>query len=104
MEQLFNLPRIFWAKKSWTMKELHLNFFDYFKDIIRRWLLEVKEKGNSDRANQLPNYQHNGETMTYDMFESMSLQEQFNACFPGLTEDNWKDSLAKSFTMDMMPY
>tara|TARA_B110000285_G_C15092412_1_gene599869 strand:- start:1065 stop:1208 length:144 start_codon:yes stop_codon:yes gene_type:complete len=46
-----NLPRVFWAKKSWTLKELHLNFFDYFKDILVRWLKEVQELELSDKCN-----------------------------------------------------
>ena len=48
--ELVNLPRIFWAKKSWTLKELHLNFFDYFKDILRRWFKDIAERGNSERC------------------------------------------------------
>jgi len=26
-EGLFNLPRIIWVKKSWTLKEVHYHFF-----------------------------------------------------------------------------
>jgi len=36
-EGLLNLPRFMWIKKSWTLKELHLRFFDYFKDLFVRW-------------------------------------------------------------------
>ena len=72
-QEYINLPRIFWAKKSWTLKELHLNFFDYIKDILRRWLKDIKEYETSDRCNQLPNYKHNGELVTFDMFEKLTL-------------------------------
>jgi len=33
----WNLPRFLWVKKSWTLKELHLHFFDAFKDLLIRW-------------------------------------------------------------------
>ena len=46
-----NLPRVFWAKKSWTLTELHVNFLDYFKDILVRWLKEVQELEMSDKCN-----------------------------------------------------
>jgi hypothetical protein len=56
LSQLMNLPRVFWAKKSWTLKELHLHSFDYFKDIMKRWLKEVQDTEQSDKCNQLPKY------------------------------------------------
>ena len=33
----FNLPRIFWANKEWTLKELHHHYFDHHKDLFSKW-------------------------------------------------------------------
>ena len=45
MQGISNLPRFFWAKKSWTLKELHVQFFFYIKDLMKRWLREFTEDG-----------------------------------------------------------
>lgn len=88
---LLNLPRLFYAKKSWTLKELHVQFFESVKDLISRWLKDVKDEGKSARCKQQPPYKNAaGEELTYDMFEAMGLTEQFAAIFPGLTEENYQ--------------
>lgn len=38
---LLNLPRFLWAKKSWTLRELHLNFYATFSDLFVRWYKDV---------------------------------------------------------------
>lgn len=50
----FNLPRVIWVKKEWTLKELHWNVFGYFRDLFVRWLRDYKEHGQSARCNQNP--------------------------------------------------
>ena len=52
-----------------------MNFFDYFKDMIRRWLKDVQDHDASNKVGQLPNYKHNGEVVTFDIFEKLSLKE-----------------------------
>lgn len=46
----FNLPRVIWARKEWTLKELHWHVFRYFRDLFVRWLLDFKEQGSSARS------------------------------------------------------
>jgi hypothetical protein len=47
---LLNLPRLMYAKKSWSLKELHLNFFHNVKDLLGRWLKEVQLDGRSNNC------------------------------------------------------
>jgi hypothetical protein len=102
---LLNLPRVVYAKKSWTLMELHYQFFDYIKDLLRKWLKDVQENGSSDKNSQEPKYKHKGEALTYDLFETLSNEEQFQAFFPNLTQDSWKEDLGKRcFNLEDMPY
>lgn len=39
-----------WARKDWTLKELHQRVFEYYRDIFVRWYKEIAEKGSSDRS------------------------------------------------------
>lgn len=66
----FNLPRVFWARKDWTLKEMHWRVFEYFRDLFVRWLHDYKEHGNSARSSQAPNYRKPGhkELLSYDQF------------------------------------
>lgn len=108
----FNLPRVIWVRKDWTLKELHWNVFRYFRDLFVRWLLDFKENGSSARSNQKPMYRKPGsnEALTYDslmeMIERDNLETQFKAFFPTLTEANWQqilDSKTK-FEQNETPY
>jgi hypothetical protein len=108
----FNLPRVIWVRKEWTLKELHWNVFRYFRDLFVRWLLDFKENGSSARSGQKPMYRKPGsnEALTYDslmeMIERDNLETQFKAFFPTLTEANWQqilDSKTK-FEQNETPY
>ena len=46
-EGLLNLPRMIYANKSWTLKQLHLHFYFNVKDSLARWLKEVQSEGKS---------------------------------------------------------
>ena len=46
----FNLPRVIWARKDWSLKQLHWNVFLYFRDLFVRWLHDYKEHGSSARS------------------------------------------------------
>lgn len=63
-----NLARVLWVKKSWTLTELHLQFFNEYKDLLHRWYKECQEKGSSERHSCLPPFKHpeTGEVLTYD--------------------------------------
>jgi len=37
VERLHKLPRLLWAKKSWTLQELHLHVFKHVRGIISEW-------------------------------------------------------------------
>ena len=74
--KLLNLPRFIWIKKSWTLKELHMNYFEAYRDIFVRWYRE--EAGQSKYK---PMYKHpdtmeplNFETLT-DLFENAPLEK-----------------------------
>jgi hypothetical protein len=32
------LPRQMWVNKEWTLKELHLRVFDYFRQVMVEWI------------------------------------------------------------------
>ena len=74
--QLANLPRCIWVNKQWTLKDLHLNFFDFIKNVIVRWYKDVKERGKSDKSNHNPQYTHpdSGELLTYDTFVNLPIE------------------------------
>jgi hypothetical protein len=104
---------VIWARKDWTLKELHWNVFRYFRDLFIRWLHDYKEHGNSARASQAPNYRKPGhkELLTYDqlmqMIETDSLETQFQTFFPTLTESNWRQLLDQKmgrFNHNETPY
>ena len=37
----FNLPRVVWVRKDWSLKELHMRIFEYYRDIFERWYREL---------------------------------------------------------------
>ena len=47
---LLNLPRFIWIRKDWTLKQAHLEFFKYTKDLLVRWYQEIKKEGMSQRS------------------------------------------------------
>jgi hypothetical protein len=108
----FNLPRMFWARKDWTLKQLHWNVFLYFHDLFVRWLQDYKDQGSSLRSTQKPIYRRPGskEILTYDvlveMLKTEDLETQFKTFFPTLNEDNWQQLLDQkgSFDQNETPY
>lgn len=47
------LPRIFWVKKNWDLKTLHLQVFSYFRHIFIEWL-DLNDP-ESEKAKKTPN-------------------------------------------------
>ena len=88
----FGLVRFMWAKKSWTLKELHINFYNHHKDLFYRWLKEIAENGSSDKCKAKFLYKHpeTGNTLDYSAFLELPMEKQYQALFPRLDEDNWK--------------
>lgn len=41
------LPRMMWMDKKWTLKDLHLKVFEYFRQVFVEWL-EYHEKAARD--------------------------------------------------------
>ena len=37
MVKFINIPRIMWMEKSWTLKQVHLEVFSFFKAIFLDW-------------------------------------------------------------------
>ena len=89
-----NLPRVIWAKKSWTLKELHMDFFAQFKDAIYRWITEFEKDGGSGKSELRPNWAFQGEKLTASKFLELTPEQQFEVFFPNLSEENWKEELA----------
>jgi hypothetical protein len=94
-EGLLNLPRFIWLKKSWTLVEVHHNFFNYIKDLFTRWYAEIAESGKSARCKQMPNFKHpdTGEVLNAESLASLlkeSLEKQFKAFFPILFTNDAK--------------
>lgn len=54
----FNLPRIIYAKKSWTLKQLHIEFYREYRDIFYRWFKDIKETGKTEKSRYEPKYLH----------------------------------------------
>lgn len=85
------------------MKELHLHFFDEYKDLIYRWYKDIKENGSSGRNKQSPPYKNpdNGELLDYDTLVALPLEKQFQALFPTLSEETWKDEGSRNTHWDL---
>ena len=88
------------------MKELHFQFFEYFRDLFVKWY-----RNQDDQSKFAPKYKHPGtqELLTYDNLEDLvtnsSVEEQHKAFFPNLTEENWEDELSKrKYGQEEMPY
>lgn len=109
----FNLPRVIWARKDWTLKELHMQVFKYFLDLLVRWFKDFKENNDSNKSSQKPVYRKPGskQVLDYDslvaMIEQDDLETQFKTFFPNLNENNWKkllDDRSTRFNHNETPY
>lgn len=73
----FNLPRLFWAKKSWTLVELHHHVFNHFKNLFTRWYQALHENSPQRRSRHDPEYEFNGKKLDFhssnELFESGDL-------------------------------
>ena len=106
---LYNLPRVIWVRKDWSLKRLHLAVFDYFKELFVRWFREIDEKGQSNRASHSPHYEVDGKKLDFETLQKMiadgQIEKLFNAFFPKLSENNWQDVLEKKyFDANDLPY
>jgi hypothetical protein len=108
MASNYNLPRILWIKKTWTLVEMHQNIFNHFRDLFLRWYKDIADSGrNRSRSN--PEYKWKGEKMDYakiqELFEMNDVAEQFGVFFPTLNEENWESVLgSRSFSQKDLPY
>ena len=101
---LMNLPRIIWAKKSWTLKQLHLEFFKLFHDLGFRFFEKI-QAGEARRSHRFRYTNAEGANVTTEMFEAMSYQEQYDLLFSKLNENNWKEVMSqKVWNVDEMIY
>lgn len=102
------MPRFIWIKKSWTLKELHLNFYDEFKSIITNWYKDCKDQGGkSSFHSETPPFRHpqTDEVLDYDSLTALPLDQQFEALFPSLSEETWKEETNKnSWSFEKRPY
>lgn len=77
--QLLNLARMIWVRKSWTLKQMHIGFFDQYKNLLIRWYKDIDEKGSSDRSRCSPLYKHpeTGDTLDYKGIMELTTEQQF---------------------------
>jgi len=108
---LLNLPRVLWVNKKWNLQELHLNIFDYYKDLMIRWYKEIKEQGKSNKSQRPPDYKHpdTGEALNYDslmeMIQKESLAQQYKTFFPAMfTKEYQSGKLKRSYSQSEMIY
>ena len=66
---MLNLARTIWVKKSWTLKELHVQFLNIYKNLIFRAYKDIQNNGSTERCRADLTYSHpvSGERLTYDM-------------------------------------
>ena len=75
-EGLLNLPRFIWLKKSWTLVEVHHQFFDYIKDLFTKWYEEITKDGKSGKCRQNPNFKHPDTGAVLDSLTLVELLEK----------------------------
>lgn len=46
-----NIPRLFWVKKSWTLKEVHIQLFSFMKKLFTNWY-ELNENPETLQKNR----------------------------------------------------
>ena len=90
MQDYFNLPRLIWVKKSWTLVQLHEHVFHYFRYLFKKWFKEIEEIGSSNRCRTNPEYEFQGKALNLqtltEIFELNDQKKQFDIFFPNLTE------------------
>ena len=94
---MFTFPRIFWVNKSWTLKQVHYEVFQYLKPTI----LEQYKNASDSKSKYnlgLPQIKKlsiseddEDQNYSYEEFVELTPQEQFNVCFPELNEREWKE-------------
>ena len=74
----FNLPRLLWVKKTWTLVELHQFVFDYFRHLFTKWYKEIAENGHSNRSHREPEFVWKGSKLNastlHELFELNDLK------------------------------
>lgn len=67
----FNLPRVVWVRKDWTLKEMHWNIFNHYRELFLRWYRDIAEKGSSERNAREPQYYWNDKLLTKDTLDEL---------------------------------
>lgn len=100
-DESFGYPRVFWAKKSWSTKTLHVEFYKQFQSVFAKWFKKVQS------LNHYKKKYTNKQDKPYEVefFEKLNVQQQFDLFFNTLSEDNYKTVLGKRrWEYTEMPY
>ena len=107
---IWNLPRMFWIKQSWTCHELHLEVFNFFKNLFYRWYEDYNNNNKSDKSNQEPKFKHpdTKKILTFEdlknLYDNEPIAKQFQAFFPLLTQQNSTLDIGDNFDQESFPY
>ena len=89
----FTIPRIMWINKKWTFKQVHHEIFKYLRPVILKQYENAKDK--NEHLPQIKKLSideaESEEVYSLEEFKSLTEEQQFNACFPSLNEQNWKE-------------
>jgi len=81
--------RLIFAKRSWTLKQLHLEVFKYLRPLFEKGLLKQnKPEPMTDNAMDLAD-----DAKIASKTEKLSDIEMFEKLFPGLSEETWEFKL-----------
>jgi len=71
----FQVPRILYVKKSWTMQQVHLHFFVFFRKVFNNWN-DLPEATKEDfELNLVRKEGENTETLTWDQFMQLTVEQ-----------------------------
>ena len=108
------LPRMLWLKKDWTLKELHLYVFKCMRMCLQNWVewkdpkTERQPKdGKKDLRKTLVEFPYkidSDKPMSMAEFKSLSDEQAFKLCFPGVFESDGVIANDPNFDIKEKPY
>lgn len=88
-----------WVDKRWSLKQLHLEVFRYFRGVIGEWIDwtdKDSDKPYDAKINLrelLINFPYSEGKMTKKQFMEMDIEKCFEMCFPGINKEDQDDIL-----------
>jgi ubiquitin carboxyl-terminal hydrolase 4/11/15 len=91
--------RLIHVKRSYSMKEMHMEVFRYFRPIIEK-SLETMKLAEDNRMDTREQNEGKGEAMNVE-WTTLSDEEFFAKLFPGIGEEDWEEEKAKKFLYEL---